>query len=177
MGKQAIGSIGYNQLQRVDTILDLMYYPQKPMVKSKTLEISNFENLPAGQNASVAIMSYTGYDIEDAVILNQASLDRGFGRAMQMRRYQTNLNKYANGLEDPLHQPPRIPAPTDDAYWKAKPYHGIDRDGLARIGEKLDEHDVYVNKYIPEDPKHRVVQVTSYTGSVERVDRATAKMK
>lgn len=82
MGKQAIGSIGYNQLQRVDTILDLMYYPQKPMVKSKTLEISNFENLPAGQNASVAIMSYTGYDIEDAVILNQASLDRGFGRAM-----------------------------------------------------------------------------------------------
>jgi DNA-directed RNA polymerase III subunit RPC2 len=59
-----------------------MYYPQKPMVKSKTLEISNFENLPAGQNASVAIMSYTGYDIEDAVILNQASLDRGFGRAM-----------------------------------------------------------------------------------------------
>ena len=82
MGKQAIGSIGYNQLQRVDTILDLMYYPQKPMVKSKTLEISNFENLPAGQNASVAIMSYTGYDIEDAVILNRASLDRGFGRAM-----------------------------------------------------------------------------------------------
>jgi len=70
MGKQAIGTIGYNQLQRVDTILDLMYYPQKPLVKTKTLEISNFEQLPAGQNASVAIMSYTGYDIEDAIILN-----------------------------------------------------------------------------------------------------------
>jgi len=57
------------------------------MVKSKTLEISNFEQLPAGQNASVAIMSYTGYDIEDAVILNKASLDRGFARAMYKRRY------------------------------------------------------------------------------------------
>jgi len=39
-------------------------------VKSKTLEMINFEKLPAGQNASVAIMSYTGYDIEDAIILN-----------------------------------------------------------------------------------------------------------
>jgi DNA-directed RNA polymerase III subunit RPC2 len=46
----------------------------------------NFEKLPAGQNASVAIMSYTGYDIEDAIILNQASLDRGFGRASVIRR-------------------------------------------------------------------------------------------
>jgi DNA-directed RNA polymerase III subunit RPC2 len=87
MGKQAIGSIGYNQLNRVDTLLYLMTYPQKPLVKSRTIEICNFENLPAGQNASVAIMSYSGYDIEDAVILNRASLDRGFGRAMYMRRY------------------------------------------------------------------------------------------
>jgi DNA-directed RNA polymerase III subunit RPC2 len=47
-----------------------MNYPQRPLVKSKTLEMINFEKLPAGQNASVAIMSYTGYDIEDAVILN-----------------------------------------------------------------------------------------------------------
>lgn len=91
MGKQAIGSIGYNQLNRTDTLLYLMTYPQKPMVKTKTIELSNFEKLPAGQNASVAIMSFTGYDIEDAVILNKSSLDRGFGRAVYMRRYQTNL--------------------------------------------------------------------------------------
>lgn len=87
MGKQAIGSIGLNQLNRVDTLLYLMTYPQKPLVKTKTIEIINFEELPAGQNASVAIMSYSGYDIEDAVILNKSSLDRGFGRAMYIRRY------------------------------------------------------------------------------------------
>ena len=87
MGKQAIGSIGYNQMNRVDTLLYLMTYPQKPLVKSRTIELCNFEKLPAGINASVAIMSFTGYDIEDAVILNQASLDRGFMRAQYMRRY------------------------------------------------------------------------------------------
>ena len=48
MGKQAVGSIGYNQLNRTDTLLYLLSYPQKPMVKSKTIELSNFEKLPAG---------------------------------------------------------------------------------------------------------------------------------
>ena len=47
------------------------------MVKTKTIELINFEKLPAGQNATVAVMSYSGYDIEDALILNKASLDRG----------------------------------------------------------------------------------------------------
>lgn len=83
------------------------------MVKSKTIELCNFEKLPAGQNASVAIMSFTGYDIEDAVILNRSSLDRGFGRAMTLRRYQTELKKYDQGVEDAVFQPPPMPAPTD----------------------------------------------------------------
>jgi DNA-directed RNA polymerase III subunit RPC2 len=48
MGKQAIGSIGYNQLNRVDTLLYLMSYPQKPMVKTRTIELTNFDKLPAG---------------------------------------------------------------------------------------------------------------------------------
>lgn len=56
--------------------------------------------MPAGQNASVAIMSYSGYDIEDAVILNRGSLDRGFGRAMYIRKYQSDVKKYSNGASD-----------------------------------------------------------------------------
>ncbi|KAK2491913.1 hypothetical protein MC885_018642 [Smutsia gigantea] len=55
----------------------LLAYPQKPMVKTKTIELIEFEKLPAGQNATVAVMSYSGYDIEDALVLNKASLDRG----------------------------------------------------------------------------------------------------
>lgn len=73
MGKQAIGAIGYNQLNRIDTLLYLSVYPQQPMVKTKTIELIGYDRLPAGQNATVAVMSYSGYDIEDALIQNKVS--------------------------------------------------------------------------------------------------------
>ena len=46
-----------------------------------------YDNLGAGQNATVAVMSYSGYDIEDAIVMNKASLDRGFGRCIVMKKY------------------------------------------------------------------------------------------
>ncbi|XP_955436.1 DNA-directed RNA polymerase iii, putative [Theileria annulata] len=86
MGKQSIGSIGYNQLQRCDTVVHLMNYTQQPLVTTKTIQLVNFDKLPAGQNAIVAVMSYQGYEIEDAIILNKASIDRGFARCYTLRR-------------------------------------------------------------------------------------------
>lgn len=113
MGKQAIGAIAYNQLNRIDTLLYLLVYPQKPLVKTKTIELVGYDRLPAGQNATVAVMSYSGYDIEDALILNkvhfctlygglfayvlQASLDRGYGRCQVLRKNTTLIRKYPNG--------------------------------------------------------------------------------
>ncbi len=46
-----------------------------------------YDKLGAGQNATVAVMSYSGYDIEDAIVMNKSSLDRGFGRCIVMKRY------------------------------------------------------------------------------------------
>uniref|UniRef100_A0A914HK21 DNA-directed RNA polymerase n=1 Tax=Globodera rostochiensis TaxID=31243 RepID=A0A914HK21_GLORO len=85
MGKQAMGTIGYNQQKKIDLLMYLLVFPQKPLVKTKTIELSNFEKLPAGQNSIVAVMSFSGYDIEDALVQNKASLDRGFGRCMVYR--------------------------------------------------------------------------------------------
>ena len=56
MGKQAIGTIAYNQYERFDTLLYTMVYPQKPMVKSRTLDLINFDKIPGGQNATLAVM-------------------------------------------------------------------------------------------------------------------------
>ncbi|TDL26987.1 beta and beta-prime subunits of DNA dependent RNA-polymerase [Rickenella mellea] len=144
MGKQAIGAIAYNQLNRIDTLLYLLVYPQKPMVKTKTIELIGYDRLPAGQNATVAVMSYSGYDIEDALILNKASLDRGYGRCQVFRKNATMIRKYPNGTFDRL-----ADAPLDENGQINKKYDIIQLDGLAGVGERVDPGDVYVNKQTP----------------------------
>ncbi|KAF7297157.1 DNA-directed RNA polymerase subunit beta [Mycena indigotica] len=145
MGKQAIGAIGYNQLNRIDTLLYLSVYPQQPMVKTKTIELVGYDKLPAGQNATVAVMSYSGYDIEDALILNKASLDRGYGRCQVLRKNATLIRKYPNGTFDRL-----ADAPVDENTGQiAKKYDIIQADGLAGVGERVDPGDVYINKQTP----------------------------
>ena len=151
MGKQAIGNVGYNQLIRTDNVLFLMIYPQKPLVKTLTIELTNYEKLPAGQNASIAVMSYSGYDIEDAILLNKASLDRGFGRIMTLRRNETVMEKYPNGTMDVRR------GPTDESFKNMSKYlrnlHAIDKDGLPFIGSKLNNGDIYLNKFSPANTK------------------------
>jgi DNA-directed RNA polymerase III subunit RPC2 len=148
MGKQAIGSIGYNQLDRMDTLLYLMVYPQRPLVATRTIGLIHYDKLPAGQNATVAVMSYSGYDIEDALILNKASLDRGFGRCIVMKKFSTTLRKYANGAYD------RVVAPIADPATGVIPqrFEVLEADGIAPAGERLLSGQIYVNKQMPAGP-------------------------
>ncbi|BFU25408.1 DNA-directed RNA polymerase III subunit 127.6 kda polypeptide putative [Entamoeba histolytica] len=142
MGKQAIGTIGYNQFKRVDTLLYLLYYPQIPMVKTKTIDMINFDKLPAGQNAMVAVMSYSGYDIEDASILNKASIDRGYGRCFVYRKAECVIKKYKNGACD------RVVCPTDEERELPK-YKSLDFDGVCSPGSILNPGSIYLNKQVP----------------------------
>ena len=88
-----MGTIAYNQRNRIDTLLYNVVYPMKPMVKSRTIELIHFEDLPAGQNAIVAVMSYSGYDIEDAMILNRLVVQAQLAKAcvLNFRRICVNL--------------------------------------------------------------------------------------
>ena len=62
---------------------------RRPLLTTKTIELVQYDKLGAGQNAVVAVMSYSGYDIEDAIVMNKASLDRGFGRCIVLRKCVT----------------------------------------------------------------------------------------
>ena len=146
MGKQAIGAIAYNQFNRIDTLLYLMVYPQQPMVKTRTIELIHYDKLPAGQNATVAVMSYSGYDIEDALVLNKSSCDRGFGRCQVFRKNVAKLLKYPNRSQDRLGD-----CQMDDRD-PTKPItkHAIlGSDGMANVGEKVSYGQVFLNKEVP----------------------------
>jgi DNA-directed RNA polymerase III subunit RPC2 len=137
MGKQAIGAIALNQFLRTDTVSYLMVYPQKPLVQTKTIELVHYDKLPAGHNASVAIMSYSGYDIEDAIIINKGALDRGFGRIIYNRRHTTELLKYSN-VEDRIVGPVEIEDNKKRGTKKVlRKHRALDVDGIAKIGEKV----------------------------------------
>lgn len=144
MGKQAIGAIAYNQFSRIDTLLYLMVYPQQPMVKTRTIELIHYDKLPAGQNATVAVMSYSGYDIEDALVLNKASCDRGFGRCQVLRKYSTQLRKYANRSADRIGD-----RQVDDEGNRIAKHKILGIDGLANVGEKLSSGETYILKETP----------------------------
>ncbi|PFH31055.1 DNA-directed RNA polymerase III RPC2 [Besnoitia besnoiti] len=187
MGKQAMGAIAYNQFNRCDTLLYLLVYPQKPLCKSRTLDLVHFEELPAGQNASVAIMSFSGYDIEDAIVLNRGAVDRGFGRCFALRRYSVELKKYFNGSVDRTFPPPLAAVPgaggaqsgrarsalagsgigprkapglaggkAGGAGVVPRRFEALEEDGVVRVGELLEEDQVYVHKFSPTNTREHV---------------------
>jgi DNA-directed RNA polymerase III subunit RPC2 len=165
MGKQAMGNIAFNQQQRIDTVLYLLQYAQKPMVRTHTIELIGFNELPAGQNASIAVMSYSGYDIEDALVLNRASLDRGYGRCAVMRKQAASARRYANQTVD------KFELSRETAL--LKDFADVDRDGIALPGSRIAPHSVLMVKKTPVGSGTATVadlNHVQYTDSVQRCD-------
>jgi len=113
------------------------------MVTTKTMDLFNFNELPGGQNASLAVMSYSGYDIEDAIVLNRGSMDRGFGRCLVLRKYQTSLKEHRPDCRDKAEKP--VPVGVH-ASRLSKRHEVLDDDGLADVGRVLKKDDVMIAK-------------------------------
>ena len=84
-GKQAIGMYATNFCNRIDTMAYTLSYPQKPLILTRYAPFIHSDAMPTGENLIVAIMTYTGYNQEDSVILNRRSLQRG--------QFRTNIYK------------------------------------------------------------------------------------
>jgi DNA-directed RNA polymerase III subunit RPC2 len=147
MGKQAIGAIAYNQFNRIDTLLYTLVYPQRPMVVTKTTELVHYDKLPAGQNATVVVMSFSGYDIEDALVLNKASCDRGFGRVQVFRKHVAELQKYPNGRAEHVGGPEK----DENSGQNVAEHAAIDESGVAMVGHRIHSGEVMIKKETPVD--------------------------
>ena len=91
--KQATSLYHTNFQMRMDKTAVLLNSGQVPLVKSEYLQYINQEEMPYGENAIVAIMCYTGYNVEDAILVNEASLKRGLFRTTYYSTYETHEEK------------------------------------------------------------------------------------
>ncbi len=105
MAKQAVGIYATNFQLRFDSRGHFLHYPQKPLVQTKFMDAIGYNDRPSGQNFVVAVLSYTGYNMEDALIINKSSVERGLARSTFFREYSTEERKYLGGQEDKIEVP------------------------------------------------------------------------
>lgn len=78
MAKQSMGTPTHSWTYRCDNKLYRLQNGQRPIVRPKLYNRYGLDAYPNGTNAVVCVISYTGYDMEDAMILNKSGFERGF---------------------------------------------------------------------------------------------------
>ncbi|PUA31656.1 MAG: DNA-directed RNA polymerase subunit B [Candidatus Terraquivivens tikiterensis] len=145
MAKQALGFFASNYEIRTDSRMHLLVYPQKPIVTTKSIELIGLNSRPIGQNMVVAILSAQGYNMEDAVVLNKSSVERGLGLSLSYRTYEVESRQYLGGQRDRF----GIPEPSIRGYKGEQYYRILDADGLAHIESDVSGNMVIVGVMSP----------------------------
>ncbi|MBW3010954.1 DNA-directed RNA polymerase subunit B [Candidatus Woesearchaeota archaeon] len=143
--RQALGLYTASFAVRMDTDVNLLTYPQTPIAKTMMYDIAKEDEHPAGQNVVVAILSYEGYNMDDAIILNRGSVDRGLGRSIYFRPYVSEELRYSGGLIDEI----SIPDKEVKGYKSEKDYRFLNDDGVAYIEAQVNPDDVVIGKTSP----------------------------
>jgi len=145
MAKQALSFSASNLLVRFDSRAHLLHYPQKPLVTTEGIKLIGYDKRPAGQNFIVAILCYGGYNMEDAIILNKSSVDRGLARSTFFRCYETEEKKYVGGLEDKIEIPPE----DVEGYRSPDLYRYLSEDGIVEPEVEVKGGSVLIGKTSP----------------------------
>ena len=146
MGKQAVGVHCTNYNGRYDTFSHVLSYPQKPLIDTKMMKYLNADKLPNGINVIVAIATYGGYNQEDSIIFNKASIDRGLFASTFYRTYKDEEKKnQLSGEEEKFCRPEKskllFPKPCN--------YSKLNNNGFVTKDVFVDGNDILIGKVIP----------------------------
>lgn len=142
--KQAMGIYALNYLLRLDTSVNILHYPQRPLVKTFTEKLLG-EGKVAGQNIVVAVTNYEGYNMEDAIVLNKSSVERGFASSTYYRPYEATKSKYPGGQSDKI----GIPDKEVRGFGLEEEYRFLEEDGIIYPEVEVTEEEVLVGRTSP----------------------------
>jgi len=173
--KQAVSVYHSNYQMRIDKMGVTLNYGQIPLIKTRYLEFINKEELPYGVNAIVAIMAYTGYNVEDAILINEGSVNRGIFRTSYYSMYESR------------EESARVSGTTTNSVFAdvskknvagIKPgydYSQLDKWGLVKENTQLDDKTVLIGKVtssIVDSDKYSDASIMPKKGQLGFVDKA-----
>jgi len=143
--KQACSMYHTNYQVRMDKTAVVLNYGQRPLIKSQYLKHINNEENPYGVNAIVAIMCYTGYNVEDAILINEASIKRGLFQTTYYSTYETHEEKSKEG--DSVVDKKFSDIERDESVTGTKAgydYSKLDSTGIVREGTYIDDKTILI---------------------------------
>lgn len=147
MAKQAIGIYASNFRKRYDTLGHILNYGQAPLVQTKPSKIVNTDKLPSGINAIVAIATYTGYNQEDSLVMNESAIHRGLFHSTYYRTYKEQNNKNHSTGEEELFC---NPCQKDTIKLKPYNYNKLNNDGFVPENRYVEGGDILIGKCMPQ---------------------------
>lgn len=166
MAKQSLGIYTTNFSHRYDTRSYIMYYPQEPLVQTDLYKALKLREKSAGQNCVVALTSYHGYNMADAIVVNRSSVDRGLHRLVMFKTYETEERMYPGGQKDKI----ELPTAAVVGYRGEAAYRYLADDGIVLPESEVEGGDVLVGKTSPP----RFLEEISVFGAVEEKKRESS---
>jgi len=144
MGKQAIGVYSLNYDQRMDKTAYVLSYPSRPLVDTRLMNFIHLNQIPSGCQIHVAIMTHTGYNQEDSVLVNKGSIDRGLFSATI---YHTEKDEDKNIIRDEIIR--CNPDKTKTKGIKFGNYDKVNNQGFIPENSLVENRDVIIAKIVP----------------------------
>ena len=146
--KQAVSVYHSNYQNRIDKMGVVLNYGQTPLVKSRFLKVISNEQHPYGENVICAIMCYGGYNVEDSILFNQASVDRGLFATTYYNSYETREDSSAVSGSGADTRIAKVDATNTVGIRQGSDYEHLGKDGLVREGTPLTDKTMLIGKVV-----------------------------
>ena len=144
-GKQAMGVYVTNYENRMDKTAYVLNYPMRPLVDTRIMNMIQLNKIPSGTQVIVAIMTHTGYNQEDSLLINQGSIDRGMALVTVYHTEKDEDKQKINGDEEIRCKPD----PTKTKSMKMGNYNKVNSKGVIPENTLVENRDIIISKVTP----------------------------